>query len=139
VFRATPPPLAPRRPPAEQPPEQPQALADALAALLQPPERLDAAQLPRRHVSIRPFLDRFRSLLVERGTFVFDEQVQTLGRAEQAAAFLALLELYKRGEIRVGQAEAFAPIRVARSAAVLRRRQASDEAVDDALADEAVA
>jgi segregation and condensation protein A len=139
VFRSTPPPLAPRRPPAEQLPEDPQRLAVALAALLEPPERFDAAQMPRRHVSIRPFLDRFRSLLVERGTFVFDEQVNALGRAEQAAAFLALLELYKRGEIRVGQAETFAPIRVARSAAALRRHHASDDARDDELAGEAVA
>jgi chromatin segregation and condensation protein Rec8/ScpA/Scc1 (kleisin family) len=32
------------------------------------------------------------------------------------AAFLALLELYKRGELRAGQAQPFGPIRVARAA-----------------------
>src|SRR4051812_4476049 len=136
VFRSTPPPLAPRRPPAEHPAERPAALAEALQALLRPPERLDAAQLPRRHVSIRPFIDRFRALLVERGTFVFDDHVRRLDRAEQAAAFLALLELYKRGEVRLGQAEAFAPIRVGRSAASLRRQATS---VSEAVEGEAVA
>ena len=50
---------------------------------------------------------------------MFDEQVEGLSREEQAAAFLALLELYKRGELRAGQAEAFGPIRVARTVGLL--------------------
>ncbi|MEO9175007.1 MAG: hypothetical protein ABI317_05785, partial [Gaiellales bacterium] len=49
--------------------------------------------------------------------------VDGLGREEQAAAFLALLELYKRGELRAGQAEAFGPIRVARTVGLLAGKQ----------------
>jgi segregation and condensation protein A len=112
AFRAGPAPLGPRRPPAQLPDEDAAGLPAALARLLEAPPELDAASIPRRQVPIRPFLDRFRTLLAERGTFVFDEQVGSLERAEQAAAFLALLELYKRGEVGVAQARAFAPIRV---------------------------
>jgi chromatin segregation and condensation protein Rec8/ScpA/Scc1 (kleisin family) len=50
---------------------------------------------------------------------MFDEQVEGLSREEQTAAFLALLELYKRGELRAGQAQAFGPIRVARTVGLL--------------------
>jgi segregation and condensation protein A len=121
-FRIGPAPLGPRRPPAQVPDEDRGDLAAALARLLEAPPELDAASIPRRHVPIRPFLERFRTLLAERGTFVFDDQVGSLDRAEQAAAFLALLELYKRGEIGVAQARAFAPIRVqgARQPALVR-------------------
>ena len=131
VFRSVPAPLAPRRPPAEQPPGDPDELRAVVERLLVPPERLDPAAMPRRQISIRPFLERFRSLLRERGTFLFDEHVAALDRAEQAAAFLALLELYKRGEVRVGQDEPFAPILVARSQALLQRASGamSDERV----------
>jgi segregation and condensation protein A len=132
LFRAGPAPLAPRRPPSRLLPEDPDRLAAAVARLLEPPPQLDARELPRRHVSIRPFLQRFRSLLGERGTFLFDEQVRSLSLAEQAAAFLAVLELYKRGEVRVGQEALFAPIRVARSVQALRDAATSverDEAV----------
>jgi segregation and condensation protein A len=112
VFRPGPAPLGPRRPPAQVPDEDPGDLVAALARLLEAPVELDAASIPRRHVPIRPFLDRFRTLLSERGAFVFDDQVSSLDRAEQAAAFLALLELYKRGEVGVAQPRLFAPIRV---------------------------
>ena len=121
VFRGAPAPLAPRRPPAAQPPEQPAALAAALARLLEPPEQLEVEPPRFRVVSVRPFLDRLRRALAEQGTFLFDDEIADLDGAEQAAAFLALLELYKRGELRVAQAELFAPIRVARSAGLLVR------------------
>ncbi len=70
------------------------------------------------------------SCFASAGTFLFDEQVDGLVREEQAAAFLALLELYKRGELRAGQAEAFGPIRVARTrrAAAPRRPAARGRA-----------
>ena len=114
VVRLGPAPLAPRRPPAEVLPESPAALAQAMARLLTPPEPLDAGIFRFRHVSVRPFLERFRRALAERGAFVFDDEVRDLGRPEQAAAFLALLDLYKRGEARIDQAGLFEPIRVKR-------------------------
>jgi segregation and condensation protein A len=114
-FRTVRAPLAPRPRPADLRPERPAALAEALARLLEPPAKLDIATIRGRSVPVGPFLRRFRELLRARGTFMFDEQVEGLGREEQAAAFLALLELYKRGELRAGQAQAFGPIRVART------------------------
>jgi len=132
VVRPGPAPLAPRRPPAEIRAESPLTLAQAMARLLTPPERLDAAVLHFRHVPVRPFLERFRRALAERGGFVFDDEVRTLGRAEQAAAFLALLDLYKRGEARVDQAGLFEPI-------LVQRRSARHLQSVPAIAEEAVA
>jgi segregation and condensation protein A len=114
-FRTVRAPLAPRPRPADLRPELPADLAAAVARLLEPPAVLDIAAVRGRSVPVGPFLRRFRDLLRERGTFMFDEQVDGLGREEQAAAFLALLELYKRGELRAGQAQPFGPIRVART------------------------
>jgi chromatin segregation and condensation protein Rec8/ScpA/Scc1 (kleisin family) len=62
------------------------------------------------------FLARFRSLLGRRSRFDFDGEVASLSRAEQAVAFLALLELRKGGEATLEQAAPFAPIRVSRAA-----------------------
>jgi segregation and condensation protein A len=115
LFRTVRAPLAPRPRPADLLPERPAALADSLARLLEPPATLDIAAVRGRSVPVGPFLRRFRDLLHEHGTFLFDEQVDGLARDEQAAAFLALLELYKRGELRAGQAQPFGPIRVART------------------------
>jgi segregation and condensation protein A len=114
-FRSVRAPLAPRPRAADLLPERPAALADAVGRLLEPPAVLDIASVRGRSVPVGPFLRRFRDLLRERGTFMFDEQVDGLAREEQAAAFLALLELYKRGELRAGQAQPFGPIRVART------------------------
>jgi segregation and condensation protein A len=118
-FRTVRAPLAPRPLPADLPEEQPSALVEAIARLLEPPARLDISAVRGRSVPVGPFLRRFRELLRARGTFLFDEQVDGLPREEQAAAFLALLELYKRGELRAVQAEAFGPIRVARTVGLL--------------------
>jgi segregation and condensation protein A len=119
VFRTVRAPLAPKARPADLRPERPAALAEALGRLLEPPARLEIASIRGRSVPVGPFLRRFRELLRGRGTFLFEEQVVGLPRDEQAAAFLALLELYKRGELRAGQSEPFGPIRVARTVGLL--------------------
>jgi segregation and condensation protein A len=117
VFRSVPPPLAPRRAAdAPLPSEDPQRLREAIARLLEPPEPVDVSHLPRRMLPTRVFLERLRALLDERGTFTFEEAVGGLDRMSQAVAFWALLELYKAGEVRMAQAEPFAPIRIARAA-----------------------
>jgi chromatin segregation and condensation protein Rec8/ScpA/Scc1 (kleisin family) len=94
--------------------EQPARLAEALLHLLEPPARLDTTVVRRRAVAMRPFVERFRMLVRARGGFVFDEEVASLERGAQAAAFVALLELIKRGEASAAQSGLFEPIRVAR-------------------------
>ena len=63
-----------------------------------------------------------------RSVFDFDAELEGLSRAEQAIAFLALLDLRRSDEIRISQAAPFAPIRVSRveqeSAAVNERTHA---------------
>jgi segregation and condensation protein A len=133
VFRSTRAPLAPPRV-AERPlpNEDPRHLADAMARLLAPPPQIDVSHLPKRLVPVRTFLDRFRLLLDERGTFTFDDAVGGLDRMGVAVAFWALLDLYKRGEVRMVQTEAFAPIRVARSAGLIVER--GDDEAEEAVA-----
>jgi segregation and condensation protein A len=124
LFRATAPALrAPR--PLEQPlpPGDPAALVAAIARLLAPPPTPDIGHLPRRLLPVRDFLDRFRRLLDERGTFTFDDACSGLDRMGQAVAFWALLDLYKRGELRMAQVDAFAPIRIARASGLLVERE----------------
>jgi chromatin segregation and condensation protein Rec8/ScpA/Scc1 (kleisin family) len=67
-----------------------------------------------RFPPVTQFLERFRALLRGRTRFDFDSEVSGLSRVEQAVAFLALLELRKRGEVGLVQAAPFAPIRVSR-------------------------
>ncbi len=51
-------------------------------------------------------------VLRDRRAFAFEDAVRGLDRLSQAAAFLAVLELVKRGEVRGEQTEVFGPIRV---------------------------
>ena len=78
--------------------------------------RAHGASLPAR-VPVPRALPR--AALAGARRFDFDAEVGGLSRVEQAVAFLALLELRKAGEIALGQAAPFAPIRVSRS----RRRK----------------
>jgi segregation and condensation protein A len=115
VFRTGPPPLAPRIVPAvDEFSEDPWRLHAAISALLVPPPAIDISSVRRRLVPVSVFLDRFRELLAGRRGFAFEEAVAGLDRLSQAAAFLAVLELVKRGEAVAEQVEVFAPIRVAR-------------------------
>ena len=114
VFRTGPAPLAPRPRPVEvEFSEDPWQLAAAVDRLLVPPPHIDVSSVRRPLVPVEQFLDRFRSILRERRGFQFEEAVRGLDRLSQAAAFLAVLELVKRGEVRADQPELFAPIRVA--------------------------
>ena len=140
VFRSVRAPLAPPRTADRAlPDEDPQRLADAIGRLLQPPPVVDISHLPKRLLPVGSFLQRFRRLLVERGTFTFDDAVSGLDRMTVAVAFWALLDLYKRGEVRMVQAEPFAPIRIARAAGLLvtpEQEQVPETAADE---EEAVA
>ncbi len=111
-FRVGPAPLAPVPSPIPLPAQDPETLASALRRLAAEPP---APSL--RHLGVFPpvslFLDRFRSLLARRGRFLFDREVERLGRVEQAVAFLALLELHRAGEVSLRQLAPFEPIAVA--------------------------
>jgi segregation and condensation protein A len=120
VFRTAPAPYAPPRPAAPLVDEHPASLAEAMLHLLEPPVQVDTTTIRRRAVAMRPFVERFRLLVRARGGFVFDDEVAGLERGAQAAAFVALLELIKRGEARAAQSDLFEPIRVGRSGATLR-------------------
>jgi len=114
IFRLGPAPLAPPRPAplVLEFSEDPWRLAEAVDTLLVPPPPIDVSSVRRPLVSVDVFLERFRSILRDRRGFAFDEAVHGLDRLSQAAAFLAVLELVKRGEVAGEQAETFAPIRV---------------------------
>jgi segregation and condensation protein A len=113
-FRLGPAPLAPR-PERQLAPQDPAALAGALRALAAPPPAVSLEHMALRFPPVAQFLERFRALLIRRRVFDFDAEVGALSRVEQAVAFLALLELRKTGEIAIGQAQAFAPIRISRT------------------------
>jgi segregation and condensation protein A len=110
-FRLGPAPLAPvpERPLA---PQDPVALASALRLLAAEPPAPSLNHLELRFPPVSLFLDRFRAVLSRRRQFVFDREVDSLSRVEQAVAFLALLELRKTGEIKLGQPAPFEPITV---------------------------
>ena len=110
-FRLGPAPLAPvpQRPLS---PQDPVALASALRLLAAEPPAPSLKHLELRFPPVSLFLERFRAVLSRRRRFVFDREVDSLSRVEQAVAFLALLELRKTGEIKLGQPAPFEPITV---------------------------
>ena len=110
-FRVGAAPLAPTpsRPIAQQDPAQ---LVVALRSLAAVPAEPSLRHLVLTYPPLSRFLDRFRTLLRARGRFAFDNEVDRLSRVEQIVAFLALLELRKRGEAQIAQAGPFEPITV---------------------------
>jgi segregation and condensation protein A len=112
-FRLGPAPLAPQ-PERKLAPQEPESLAQVLRLLAAPPPAVSLAHMELRFPPVAQLLERFRALLLRRSRFDFDAEVEGLSRAEQAIAFLALLELRRADEIRISQAAPFAPIRVAR-------------------------
>src|SRR5919197_2210797 len=110
-FRLGPAPLAPvpDRPLMRQ---DPAALAAVLRALAAEPPEPSLGHLALRFPPVSLFLERFRAVLRRRRRFVFDREVESLSRVEQAVAFLALLELRKAGEAALGQSAPFEPITV---------------------------
>jgi len=110
-FRVGPAPLAPApvRTLARQEPAQ---LAGALRSLAKEPPAPSLRHLTLTFPPVSRFLERFRAVLRSRRHFDFEDEVGSLPRIEQAVAFLAILELRKRGEIRLGQPGPFDPITV---------------------------
>ena len=112
-FRLGPAPLAPR-PERRLAAQDPATLGAALRALAVAPPNVSLSHMALRFPPVGQFVERFRAVLRRRRRFNFDDEVRGLARVEQAVAFLALLELRKRGELELAQAAPFAPIHVAR-------------------------
>jgi chromatin segregation and condensation protein Rec8/ScpA/Scc1 (kleisin family) len=112
-FRIGPAPLAPQ-PERRLAPQEPESLAKVLRLLAAEPPTVSLQHMALRFPPVSQFLERFRALLRRRSRFDFDAELGGLSRAEQAVAFLALLELRHADEITISQAAPFAPIRVAR-------------------------
>jgi segregation and condensation protein A len=112
-FRIGPAPLAPQ-PERRLAPQQPEQLAEVIRLLAKEPPAVSLNHMALRFPPVTQFLERFRALLQRRSRFDFDAELDGLSRAEQAVAFLALLELRRADEITVSQAAPFAPIRVVR-------------------------
>ena len=113
-FRVGPAPLQPR-PERRLAPGRPDDLAAAIRTLGAEPPQLSLAHMGLRFPPIERFLERFRAVLRRRSGFLLDAELSGLSRLEQAAAFLALLELRKADEVRLEQQAPFAPIRVSRA------------------------
>jgi segregation and condensation protein A len=112
-FRLGPAPLAPE-PQRRLAPQDPGELARVVRLLAAEPPAVSLAHMELRFPPVAQFLERFRALLRRRSKFDFDTELAGLSRAEQAVAFLALLELRRADEISISQAAPFAPIRVTR-------------------------
>jgi segregation and condensation protein A len=110
-FRLGPAPLAPV-PARRLAPQEPARLAASVRALAVEPPEPSLRHMALRFPPVSLFLERFRAVLRRRRRFDFDEETRQLGRIEQAVAFLALLELRKAGEVRIGQPAPFEPITV---------------------------
>jgi segregation and condensation protein A len=110
-FRLGPAPLAPA-PARRLAPQEPAHLAAAIRLLAAEPPEPSVRHMALRFPPVSLFLERFRVVLRSRRRFDFDEETSRLGRIEQAVAFLALLELHKTGEARIGQPAPFEPISV---------------------------
>ena len=122
-FRLGPAPLAPE-PERQLAPQDPQELANVVQLLAAEPPTVSLSHMELRFPPVAQFLERFRALLQRRSKFDFGAEVDHLSRAEQAIAFLALLELRRANQISISQAAPFAPIRVAR---VEQESAATDE------------
>ncbi len=114
LFRDGPPALRPPRPVLDDAGTgDPQALAGALADVMaRSREEAEPIHVLRRRLPLLRLLDHVRRVVSERGSCSFDEAVRGLDRGEQAAAFWAVLDLVRGGEVAVTQSEPFGPIRM---------------------------
>ena len=112
-FRLGPAPLSPK-PELRVAPQDPVGLAAAMRHLATEPPQVSLAHMQLTFPPVARFLERFRAVLKRRRSFALDEELEGLSRLEQASAFLALLELRKRDELRIEQEEPFGPIGVLR-------------------------
>ena len=131
-FRLGPAPLRPE-PERRLAPQDPEELANVVRLLAAEPPTVSLNHMALRFPPVTQFLERFRALLRKRSVFDFDTEVDGMSRAEQAIAFLALLELRRANQISISQAAPFAPIRVSRMGEGNRRHGRKDPSVERPL------
>ncbi|MGI9116561.1 MAG: segregation/condensation protein A [Gaiellales bacterium] len=114
IFRDGPPALRPPRPQLDdEATGDPHALAAALRlAITRTEEASEPIHVLRRRIPLGRLLDHVRRAVRATGSCSFDDAVRGLGRAEQAAAFWAVLDLIRGGEVIAEQDAPFAPIRM---------------------------
>jgi segregation and condensation protein A len=89
-----------------------QLVAALRLAITRTEEAAEPIHVLRRRIPLGRLLDHVRRAVRETGHCTFDEAVQGLGRTEQAAAFWAVLDLIRGGEVVAEQDAPFAPIRM---------------------------
>ena len=100
------------------PREAPGSLRDAMRALLAAPPAPSLAHLTSRRVSLPEAIARLQAALARARSVSFDALTAGAGRLEEAITLMATLELARRGEVTLAQAEPFGDIAIVGSAAV---------------------
>jgi segregation and condensation protein A len=96
----------------EPPPEAPEGLRAAMAALLLAPPAPSLAHLTDRRVSLPEALGRLQAALARARSVSFDALTGTMSPLEEAVTLMAALELVRRGEATLRQAEPFGDIAI---------------------------
>jgi segregation and condensation protein A len=94
------------------PRESPGPLGDAMRALLAAPPSPSLAHLTPRRVSLPEAVARLQAALARARSVSFDALTAGAGRLEEAVTLMATLELARRGEVTLAQAEPFGDIAI---------------------------
>jgi segregation and condensation protein A len=104
-------PIAGAAPPAPEP-EAPGRLRDAMAPLLAAPPAPSLAHLTERRVSLSQAISLLQTALTRARSVSFDALTGDAGPLEEAMTLIAALELARRGEVTLRQAEPFGDIAI---------------------------
>ena len=104
-------PLAGAAPP-PTPRESPAPLRDAMRALLAAPPAPSLSHLTNRRVSVPEAVARLQGALARARSVSFDALTAGADRLEEAVTLIATLELARRGEVTLSQAEPFGDIAI---------------------------
>lgn len=113
-YRRVPIPGAPPPPPAD---EDAGRLRAAILPLLKAPPAPSLGHLTNRRVSMPQALQRLQSALARARSVSFEAMTAGFGPLEEAIALMAALELARRGEVTLSQAEPFGDIAITGSRA----------------------
>jgi segregation and condensation protein A len=99
-------------PPPPAPRESPERLREAMRPLLAAPPAPSLAHLTRRRISLPEALGRLQAALARARSVSFDALTGGAGPLEEAVTLMAALELARRGEVTLAQAEPFGDIAI---------------------------
>lgn len=91
--------------------QDPRVLAEAIGQMLRVPQPINLSHITIHRVTVAERIAHLRGLL-RRGRFSFEHAVEDADRVTIAVTIFALLELYKRGELRWEQHESFGEISI---------------------------